>query len=553
MITNLKINNYTLIDSLDISFNDGFSVITGETGAGKSIILGALSMLLGQRADTKAVKQGAQKFVVEAHFDITGYNLEAFFEDNDIDYDESDCILRREVTAVGKSRCFINDLPVSLSVMKALGEQLVDIHSQHQNLLLRDSGFQLSVVDIISGNQKQLTDYKALYSEYRKAENALKQMKEQAESNNAQEDFMRFQYQELQDAKLLNAEEQEELEAKSKQMSHAEDIKSSLYNSSELLNGDNHSAVEALRTAANELQSIASVFPDAQELAERLDSSFIEVKDIASEVTSLLDAVDFDPQEMEQIDARLDVINSLERKYHCQTITELMAVRDDLAAKLELVDNSEEMIGEQEKMVSALKDKALASAKKLTAERTKAAKVVEKEMQKRLVPLGIPHVQFKVALATTELSSNGVDDVSFLFSANTSTPMQPVTNVASGGEIARVMLSLKAMISNAVKMPTIIFDEIDTGVSGKIAEAMALIMKEMGTAGRQVLSITHLPQIAARGANHYKVAKTETPYGTRTSMIQLTSDQRVEEIAQMLSGTVISSAALAQANELLSL
>lgn len=552
MITNLKIQNFTLIDSLDINLQRGFSVITGETGAGKSIILGALSMLLGHRADAKTVKVGTQRCCVEAHFDIEGYGLEAFFEENDLDYDSTDCILRRELTATGKSRAFINDTPVPLTVMRQLGEQLVDIHSQHQNLLLRDADFQLSVVDIIAQDQKELQNYRTAYTTYKQAEKRLAELRKQTSDNREQEDYMRFQLKELEDANLNDADEQKQLETTAESMEHTEEIKEALYTAYNALNGDSAGILTQLRQTNRALSGIASVYPSAQEATERIESSFIELKDLSADIASMLDAVDFDPQEQQRINERLDTLYSLERKYHCEDISNLISIRDDLREKLSVIDNSDDAIAQLEEEVEKTKAKAESQAATLTKIRQKAAKTIEKEMLQRLIPLGIPKVQFITDIKQTELSSNGTDQVTFLFSANSSTTVQPVSQVASGGEIARVMLSLKAMISNAVSLPTIIFDEIDTGVSGKIAEAMAHIMRDMGNNGRQVLSITHLPQIAAMGSEHYRVQKTEGADGTHTQMVQLSAAERIDEIAQMLSGSSISDAARQQARELLS-
>lgn len=551
MITNLKIQNFTLIDSLDICFQRGFSVITGETGAGKSIILGALSMLLGHRADAKSVKAGTQRCVVEAHFNISGYNLEPFFTENDLEYDAEDCILRRELTAAGKSRAFINDTPVGVAQLKQLGEHLVDIHSQHQNLLLRDADFQLSVIDIISKNEKELNAYREAYETYHKEAKHLEDMKKQMSSSREQEDYMRFQLQELEDANLCDADEQETLEQQSESMNHAEDIKAALYSADTMLNDDDTGIIQQLGRTTNSLSSIVKVYPNVEDATERLESALIEIKDISRDISSFLDKVDFDPRELDRINERLDVINSLEHKHRCNSIEELIELRDELREKISLIDNSDEAINEQEHIVAEAKAKAEKLADTLSKTRAKAAKKVEKEMQQRLVPLGIPKVQFVTDIKEGELTAKGKDVVTFLFSANTSTPVQPVSQVASGGEIARVMLSLKAMISNAVSLPTIIFDEIDTGVSGRVAEAMAHIMQEMGESGRQVISITHLPQIAALGIAHYRVQKSETANGTITQMSQLTDNERIDEIAQMISGSNISEAARRQAQELL--
>lgn len=551
MITNLKIQNFALIDSLDIDLQRGFSVITGETGAGKSIILGALTMLLGHRADSKLIKAGAQRCCVEAHFNISGYGLQGFFDDSNLDYDDTDCILRRELTAAGKSRAFINDTPVPLTTMRQLGERLVDIHSQHQNLLLHDADFQLSVIDIIAKDHKELADYQAAYRDYRHAVKHLEELREQTTSNREQEDYMRFQLSELDDAAMNDAEEQDELEAVAESMNHTEEIKEALYTVDNALNADDSGILQQLKRASNSLDAISSIFPASQDSAERIASVLIELKDLSGDLSSLLDQVDFDPREQQRINDRLDLFYSLERKHHCDSLGKLMEIRDELRTKLDLIDNSDEALQQQEKEVEQCRENALRKAEVLTKLRRKSAKIVEKDMLDRLIPLGMPKVQFVADIKQTDLTASGHDQVTFLFSANSSTQLQPVSQVASGGEIARVMLSLKAMISNAVSLPTIIFDEIDTGVSGKIAEAMAVTMREMGNSNRQVISITHLPQIAAMGNMHYRVQKTETPEGTRTRMTQLSDEERINEIAQMLSGSSISEAARQQARELL--
>ncbi len=550
MLKQLYIKNFTLIDELNIEMHPGFSVITGETGAGKSIILGAIGLLLGNRADTKAIKAGRDRCIIEAHFDLSRYDMRQFFIDNDIDEDLPDTIIRRELTAAGKSRAFINDTPVSLAKMRELGEQLVDIHSQHQNLLLQKEDFQLNVVDIIAGDQKQVKVYNAAYQEYKKANEKLKKLKEEIERNRENEDFLRFQYKELDEAHLVEGE-QEQLEQEYEMMSHSEDIKTALFQADNNLSGEDGNVLEKLKDATTQLQEIKEVYPEVSEIAERMDSSYIELKDIAQEVNTLVDHVEFDPARLETINDRLDTLNSLQQKFHVQNVEELMKTRDHLQEQLAHIDNSDEDVEEQEQEVNRLLEKAQKLAKALTGIRLKAAKKVEEEMKQRLIPLGIPNVRFSISLTEKPLSHDGADKVNFLFSANKSTPLQPVTQVASGGEIARVMLSLKAMISGAVKLPTIIFDEIDTGVSGKIAEKMANIMVEMGNHKRQVLSITHLPQIAAMGSYHYKVIKEETETGTISRMIELTPEERVQEIAQMLSGSDITEAALANAKELL--
>ena len=550
MLKQLYIKNFTLIDELNIQMHPGFSVITGETGAGKSIILGAIGLLLGNRADSKSIKAGRDRCVIEAHFDLSKYDMQQFFTDNDIDEDLSDTIIRRELTAAGKSRAFINDTPVSLTKMRELGEQLVDIHSQHQNLLLQKEDFQLNVVDIIAQDEKQRKNYEAAYNQYKQANQKLNALKAEIEKNRENEDFLRFQFKELDEAQLQNGE-QEELEQEYEMLSHSEDIKTALYQADNHLSGDDGNIIERLKQTSEQLANIKDVYPEVTELLERIDSSYIELKDIAQEINGLTDHVEFDPARLETINERLDKLNSLQQKFHVRDLGELIETYHQLKEQLSHIDHSDEDVEALEQEVTQLLENAQKQAKELTAIRTKAAKKVEEEMKQRLIPLGIPNVRFSISLTEKPLSHDGGDKVSFLFSANKSTPLQPVTQVASGGEIARVMLSLKAMISGAVKLPTIIFDEIDTGVSGKIAEKMAQIMVEMGNHERQVLSITHLPQIAAMGSHHYKVSKEETDEGTISRMTELSQQERIQEIAQMLSGSDVSEAALANAKELL--
>lgn len=550
MLKQLYIKNFTLIDELNISLYPGFSVITGETGAGKSIILGAIGLLLGNRADSKAIKAGRDRCVIEAHFDLSRYGMQKFFDDNDIDYDADDTIIRRELTAAGKSRAFINDTPVPLTRMRELGEQLVDIHSQHQNLLLQKEDFQLNVVDIIAQDADQLKVYQKEYYAYRKAKELLEELKAEIAKNRENEEFMRFQHKELEDANLQEGE-LEQLEQEAETLSHSEDIKTALFEADNALSGEDDSILDKLKNATHQLENICDVYPSMADVAGRMQSSYIELKDIAQEISNSVDHVEFDPNRLDAINTRLDKLYTLQQKFHVETVTELIATRDRIAEQLSHIDNGDEDIEEKEKEVAALLAKAEKQAALLTSIRQKSAKAIEKEMKGRLIPLGIPNVRFEIAFAEKPLSGNGADKISFLFSANKSTQLQPVSQVASGGEIARVMLSLKAMISGAVKLPTIIFDEIDTGVSGKIAEKMADIMEEMGLQNRQVLSITHLPQIAAKGSHHYKVLKEETENGTISHMKELNNQERIEEIAQMLSGSDITQAALANAKELL--
>ncbi|MDD7691208.1 MAG: DNA repair protein RecN [Prevotella sp.] len=551
MLQQLYIKNFTIIDTLDICFNPGFSVITGETGAGKSIILGAIGMLLGQRADAKSIKPGCDKCVIEAHFNINGYQMQSFFEDNDIDYDADDCIMRRELNSSGKSRAFINDVPVPLSTMRLLGQQLLDIHSQHRNLLLNEEDFQLNVVDIIAGNKDILDDYRKKYAEYTDASKAVAQMKKNIEESKQNEDYMRFQLKELSEASLETGIQQI-LETECEKLNHVEEIKSALYTADNLLNEDNGGNILGnIKELSRTINGITNIYNDVKELSERIEACYIEMKDISQELGTAADMVDFDPVRLQQVSERLDKIYSLQQKYHVSTVEELMVIQTELVQKLSEIDNSDDLLTSLEAKERQSLSQCMSIADKLTASREAAATKIEKEMRKLLVPLGIPNVQFAVNIGCRELCLTGKDSVSFLFCANKGGEMQPVTQVASGGEIARVMLSIKAMISGAVKLPTIIFDEIDTGVSGKIAEKMANIMLDMSKSERQVISITHLPQIAAKGQTHYKVYKEEDKQGTTSRMTMLGCDERVKEIAQMLSGAEITDAAISNARELL--
>lgn len=550
MLKHLYIRNYALIDELDIDFPAGFSVITGETGAGKSIILGAIGLLVGNRADIKSTKPGAKKCVIEAQFGIAGYGLEPLFTDNDIDFDPDECIVRRELSATGKSRSFVNDSPAPLQFLRQLGDKLIDIHSQHQNLLLQKEDFQLGVVDIIAHDDKQKELYSKSFNEYEKARKALTDLQKSIEKARENEEFLRFQYNELQTAQLSDGI-QEELEQESAALSHSEDIKSALFNADNILNADVDGIVGRAGEAADALHGIESVYPKVKELADRLDSAKVELADIAADVSADTDNVDFDPARLDEVNARLDNIYSLEQKHHVNTVAELIKIRDEIEKQLDGIDDGDNQLGELQKRVDDTSATCKKEATKLSALRKKAATEVEKQMSSRLIPLGMPNVRFKVDIQKKELSADGTDRILFLFSANKSTDLMPVAEVASGGEIARVMLSLKAMISGAVNLPTIIFDEIDTGVSGAIASKMAQLMKEMADAGRQVIAITHLPQIAAMGEAHYKVEKEETDTGTTSHMRRLTDDERISAIAAMLSGDNITEAALQNARELM--
>lgn len=551
MLKSLFIQNYALIDTLDIQFDSGFSVITGETGAGKSIILGAIGLLLGQRADSKSIKNGASKCIIEALFHVGNYDMEDFFEQNDLEFDGKECIIRREISNSGKSRAFINDTPASVGQLKELGEKLIDVHSQHQNLLLNKEDFQLNVIDILAGDKKEIQQYQTLYAAYKQAEKDLEIARQEAEQNRTEEDYITFQLEQLEQAGLKDGE-QEELEQEAEMLSHAEEIKQTLFQTENLLEDEQNGIIHTLKESVNLLNNLSKVYPDGQDLASRMESCYIELKDLAGEVSGRTEQVEFNPERLEYVNERLNLIYDLQQKHRVNTVEELLQIEETYRRKLDAITHGDEHIqaleAERERRYKVMK----AQADRLTSLRRKAAGTAEKEMKEKLIPLGIPNVQFKVDLASKESPDyTGMDKISFLFSANKNGQLQPITQVASGGEIARVMLSLKAMISGAVKLPTIIFDEIDTGVSGNIAEKMAHIMQEMGALDRQVISITHLPQIAALGHTHYKVYKEDHAEGTTSHIVRLDEQGRIEEIAHMLSGATLTEAAINNAKELL--
>lgn len=553
MLQSIYIRNYALIDELDISFTSGFSVITGETGAGKSIILGAIGLLLGQRADVKAIKNGASKCIVEARFHIANYGMEGFFADNDIEFDPEECILRREVSASGKSRAFINDTPASLAQMKLLGEKLIDIHSQHQNLLLNKEGFQLNILDILAQDEALLNRYQELYGRYKGVCRELEDFIAQAEKSRQDEDYIRFQLEQLEDAGLKEGE-LTALEQEAEMLSHAEEIKAGLYRAGQLIDGEENGALSMVKECIQSLQGISRVYPQADEWRERLHSCYIELKDIGHDFSVAEEEVEFNPGRLDFVNERLNLIYNLQQKHRVESLEELIALTDKYREQLEAITSFDDRIAALNRQKEELYAQVLKEAASLTVVRSEAARYIEAQMQALLVPLGMPNVRFAVDMsARKEPDSKGMDSVTFLFSANKNGTLQNVASIASGGEIARVMLSLKAMIAGAVKLPTIIFDEIDTGVSGSIAEKMALIMEDMGRQNRQVISITHLPQIAARGIAHYKVYKEDTETGTLSHIRLLDKEERVKEIANMLSGTTLTEAALNNARVLLGL
>jgi len=550
MLQSISIQNYALIDSLDITFDKGFSVITGETGAGKSIILGAIGLLLGQRADVKAIKNGASKCTIEAHFNIASYQMQSFFKENELEYDSEECILRRELQASGKSRAFINDSPAPLTLMKELGERLIDVHSQHQNLLLNKEDFQLNVLDALAGDEKEYSAYRDIYKAYRKVDDELAKLIELEEQSKTDEDYVRFQLDQFDEAKLTEGEDAE-LEKEEEKLSHAEEIKEGLYTSEQILLSDNGGLLGGMKKVSDLLRSLKERYNVASELSDRVENLSIELKDISRELSREQENIDVDPARLEFVNERLNLIYTLEKKHHVNSLDELLQVQEEFRSRLNEISSFAEQIEVLQKQKDGLLEKLRKAMHSLSEKRIHAGKKIEHEMQSRLVPLGMPNVKFKVEITPkVSFDANGGDNVTFLFSANKNSALQNVSSVASGGEIARVMLSIKAMIAGATELPTIVFDEIDTGVSGEIADKMAEIMKEMGTC-MQVISITHLPQIAAKGKAHYKVYKQDNETSTSSNIRRLEEKERVEEIAHMLSGATLTDAAMNNAKELL--
>ena len=550
MLKSLHIRNFVLIDRLDITFDNGFSVITGETGAGKSIILGALALVLGGRADAKSTRAGADKCVIEAEFDISDYGLEGFFRENDLEYDATACLLRRELTAAGKSRAFINDTPVSLTTVKALGNHLIDIHSQHQNLLLADTRFQLNVVDIMAQVGPLMQAYTERYNAFRAAEHRLDELKAAAEKNSQNADYLRFQVDELTAARLQPGE-QAALEAELETLAHAEEIKEALYKVAGSLGDDEAGVLIRLNESATAMEGIAAYLPAATEYAERLRSALIDLTDLHREVDSLKEDVDFDPDRMAFVNDRLNIIYNLQRKHRVETVEALLALLSDYTAQLAAIDSFDERLATLTRERDEAREALLTQAAALTKRRTEAAAGIERNLVERMRTLGIPNTRFRINFTLRpKPAADGMDEVAFLFSANKNEELRPVAQTASGGEISRLMLCIKAMIAGFAALPAIIFDEIDTGVSGDISDRMADIMQDLGRK-MQVITITHQPQIAARGHAHFFVYKEDTADRTLTRIRPLTPDERVSEIARMLSGATLTDAAIANARALL--
>lgn len=550
MIKKLSVSNYTLIDELHIDFSAGFSVITGETGAGKSIILGALSLILGQRADLKSLRRSDEKAVIEGVFDIASYHLRDFFDENELDYDEGECILRREILPSGKSRAFINDTPVSLAQLKTLGEQLIDIHSQHQNMLLADSRFQLRVVDTMAGDAALLADYREHYRRWRERLQAYTRLQEENRSGREEEDYLRYQLAQLDEAHLQEGE-QEELEAELQTLQHAEEIKNELAVLQEFLHAEETGVVSLLNATLSRMRALSRLYPEVDEWAGRLESDYIDLKDIASTVDRSQENLNMDPERLAWVENRLDTYYSLQQKHRLASAAELLALRDSFAERLARIENYDEELAALKHEVDEAESQVRNLAERLTRVRKQSAADISHTLTERVKPLGMPHLQFEIEVSPRpQFDETGGDAIRFLFSANKNQPLQPVSEVASGGEISRLMLSLKALVAHAMALPTIVFDEVDTGVSGEIADKMARIMRDMSRC-MQVISITHLPQVAAWGQTHYRVYKIDTATATATHLVRLTDSERVEEIARMLSGSSLTAAALDNARELL--
>ena len=550
MLKSLSIQNYALISQLEVNFIGGFSVLTGETGAGKSIILGALSLILGQRADAKSIKEGESKCLIEGIFDISSYKLQSFFEENELEYDAAHCILRRELFASGKSRAFINDTPVGLNELKILGSQLIDIHSQHQNLMLADGNFQMQILDVLADNKDLKKEYQDIFKQYNACQKQLDTLKEEASRKTSEEDYLKFQYNQLVEANLKE-NEQAGLELELETLSHLEDIKTGLFKVEQSLSGEEQSVVPALKDALNILTALNKVYPKSVEMTRRLESSYLDIKDLASEISKKQEYLELDPERLYYVNERLDLLYTLQKKHKLETCEALIELRNNIGIQLQEINNFEEQIATLEKDLQSFYEQVIKLAGNLTQSRKMAAGKLESELVLKVSSLGMPNMKFTCDLTSkSHPDSNGMDYVNFLFSSNKNLGLKPVSATASGGEISRLMLGIKSLIAGAMALPTIIFDEIDTGVSGEIADKMGDIMQKLGVQ-MQVITITHLPQIAAKGSSHYYVYKFDDKNTTETNIRKLNQEERVKEIAQMLSGSELTDAAIEHAKNLI--
>ena len=547
MLRHLHIENYALITHLDIDFSAGFSTITGETGAGKSIIIGALGLLMGARADSKAITEGEQKCVIEAEFGVEEYGLESLFEEYDLDYSDV-CTIRRELSQNGKSRSFVNDTPVTLAPLKELSARLIDIHSQHENLLLTDHGFGLKVVDSVAQNVTEREAYSAAFKAYRETQKQLEALKEEAAESAKNADYVAYQWKELSEAQLKSGEK-EELEAEEQKLVHAEEIQSGLAGALQLLDGEQASVLMQLRECVSQLRNASRYLDKESDLAERTESAAIELRDIADTVNHLAEETEANPNRLSFVQERLDTLNSLLQKHHQEDVDALIQLRDELEQQIGRNDSFELEIKQLEKVLAEQTKQLEHAAKALSETRKSVVGHIKERLESQLVSLGIAHAQVAIELhETSEYGMSGKDEAIILFAANKNQTLRRVQDVASGGEIARLMLCIKALMLH--QQPTIIFDEVDTGVSGEVASKMGEIMLQMAS-GRQIIAITHLPQIAAKGEQQYSVYKEDSAVRTETKIRQLDENERVTAIAKLLSGEGVSEAALENAKTLL--
>ncbi|MDR0413247.1 MAG: DNA repair protein RecN [Dysgonamonadaceae bacterium] len=551
MLKSLTIQNYALISRLAIDFSGGLSVITGETGAGKSIIIGALSLILGQRADAGAIKQNEEKCFIEGLFDVSSYeSLQSFFAEREWDYDAQNCILRREIWRSGKSRAFINDTPVNLNDLKELGAFLIDIHSQHQNLLLSNNRFQLQVLDVLSGNKALRDRFQDEYRSFLAIRKQLQELREKAARQASEQEYLLFQLQQLNEARLKEGE-QSELETESETLRHIEEIKSGLHLIGHRLSNDDGGILPALKEALQTAQSTGRIYPFSLGVAERLQTAYLDLEDLLSDVDSRQEKLELDPERLQQVNERLDLFYSLQQKHRVHSVEDLLALKNRLEGQLQEMENDGESIEKLQRQLDNAQREMLQLSEELSETRKSTAASLEKQLIGKVCVLGMPYMQFRCQISGKEFpDATGADDVSFLFSANRNGELKPVAQTASGGEISRLMLGIKALIAGATALPTIIFDEIDTGVSGETADKMGSIMHAMGSV-MQVIAITHLPQIAAQGDTQFFVYKDENSRQTETQIRRLSDDERIREIAQLLSGSELTNAAIENAKQLL--
>ena len=549
MLRNLTIDNYALIDRLDIDFDDGLSVITGETGAGKSIILGALSLVLGSRADSKVALDASSKCVVEATFDVEPYRLEALFDELDVDYSAS-TIVRREILPNGKSRAFVNDTPVGLQQLRTLTSRLIDIHSQHENLMLSNSDFQLDIVDTLADTADDLHKYTDLFNRYRDTRQQLRSLRDESDRFLAEKDYIEHQLSELVAANLVDGEQQS-LEEEQNLINHSQEVIETLSSIIASLDGEESGVLSLLKSASTHIGRLEKYINRASEFADRINSSFVELKDIASELSAIIESTEFSEERKHFIDDRLNLIYSLQQKHRVASVTHLLDIQNDFARRLDLIENFDDRISSLQKQIDELEKQLSAAAEHLSERRRAVGSLIEQKTETMLHELGMPNGRFEVSFSVThDFTSRGRDKIEFLFSANKNRSPQPVAEIASGGEISRLMLVIKSLVAASQALPTIIFDEIDTGISGEIARKMGEIMQTM-SASMQVVAITHLPQIASKGKTHYKVFKDESGETTQTRIACLTADERIVEIAEMIAGKNPSRSALDSARELL--